>query len=103
MDLYRGRKTYAGVGAIVGAIVGGTSGAIGSYTVLNPLDASTGAGTWYAVFGGVLGGGLGALFGSGIGYLFKADRWEEVPLDRFRVSFAPRSDGRFVLGFRFAP
>ena len=29
----------------------------------------------------------------------KTDRWEEVPLDRLRVSFAPQRDARFALGF----
>ncbi len=27
-----------------------------------------------------------------------ADRWQEVPLDRLRVSVAPQRDGRFGLG-----
>ncbi len=46
-----------------------------------------------AIFGGA-GAGLGAL----VGLLIKTDRWEEVPLNRFRVSFAPQRDGRFALG-----
>jgi hypothetical protein len=37
-----------------------------------------------------------------VGALIKTDRWEEVPLDRLRVSFAPKRDGRFTVGFRIA-
>jgi hypothetical protein len=44
----------------------------------------------------VLGIGVG-LIGAGIGALLGGERWEEVPLDRLRVSFAPRRDG-FALG-----
>ena len=41
----------------------------------------------------------GALIGVAIGGFIKSDRWEEVPLDRLRVSVAPQVDGRFALGF----
>ncbi len=41
---------------------------------------------------------MGAMTGSFI----KADRWEEVPLDQLRVSFAPERDGRFAFGLSVA-
>ena len=43
----------------------------------------------------------GCLLGAGIGSGIKTERWAEVPLDRLRVSFAPRWDG-FALGFKIA-
>jgi hypothetical protein len=43
-------------------------------------------------------GGAGAIVGSVVGALVKSERWEEVPLDRLRVSIAPQRDGRFALG-----
>ena len=50
---------------------------------------------------GPVGGGLGLLFGTIVGLAVKSDRWEEVPLDRLRVSFAPGRD-RVSFGFSFA-
>ena len=47
-----------------------------------------------AVAGALLGAGVGAV----VGYFIKTDRWEEISLDRLRVSFAPQRDGGFVLG-----
>ena len=38
--------------------------------------------------------GVGAITGA----LIKTDHWEDVPLDRVRVSFGPQRDGRFALG-----
>ena len=44
-------------------------------------------------------GGLGGLVGGITGYFIKTDRWEQVPLERLRVSLIPQPDGRFALGF----
>ena len=43
-------------------------------------------------------------WGSGLaggiaGYFIKTDLWEEVPLERPRVSLTPQLDGGFALGF----
>ena len=43
---------------------------------------------WAVVMGG-FGAGVGAITGAFI----KTDRWKEVPLDRVRVSIAPKRDG----------
>jgi hypothetical protein len=40
----------------------------------------------------------GAAVGLVVGAFTKTDRWEEVPLDRLRVSIVPQRDGRFALG-----
>jgi hypothetical protein len=50
-----------------------------------------------AVFSGLIGAGIGSLIGSAI----KTDRWQEVPLDRLRVSVVPTRNG-FGLGARIA-
>jgi hypothetical protein len=34
--------------------------------------------------------------------LMRRERWEEVPLDRLRVSFVSKWDGRLAFGFRVA-
>jgi hypothetical protein len=36
------------------------------------------------------------------GTLLKTDRWEEVPLDRLRVSYDPHKHGRFALGLAYS-
>jgi hypothetical protein len=54
------------------------------------------------VYGGALGMIPGALLDATIGALIKTDRWEEVPLERLRVSVAPQRDGRFAFGVRIA-
>ena len=44
-------------------------------------------------------GAAGGLVGGIAGHFIKTDRWEEVPLERLRVSLAPQRDGRIALGF----
>jgi hypothetical protein len=48
--------------------------------------------------GFVIGGLGGALIGALIGSASKTDRWQEVPLDRVRVSLAPQRSETFGLG-----
>ena len=50
------------------------------------------------VAGGVIGGLGGLVTGAFIGLAIETDRWQEVPLNHVRVSFAPQRDGRFGLG-----
>ena len=44
-------------------------------------------------------GAIVGLAGAITGYFIKTDLWEEVPLERLRVSLTPQRDGGFVLGF----
>ena len=82
------------VGGLVGLGVGGAVGAVIGLLVdehgndLAPSDA--------AFMGAGFFGVIGFAVGTTVGYI--SDRWEEVPLDRLRVSFAPQRDGRFALG-----
>ncbi len=48
--------------------------------------------------GGVIGGLGGLVTGAFIGLAIQTDRWQEVPLDRFRVSLGPQRDGGFGFG-----
>jgi hypothetical protein len=83
---------------LAGAAAGFVSGAAGTYVALNrggstnPCDPSAnqdaigqGACLGLAAAGGLAGAGLGALVGS----LFRSERWEDVPKDRWRVSLGP--------------
>ena len=41
----------------------------------------------------------GGVAGGITGFFIKTDLWEEVPLERLRVSLTPQLDGGFALGF----
>ena len=103
LDVHRGQKSKAGTGALIGAGVGAAAGVITALVVCaedNRDCENAGSGLTAAaalvlgVGGALLGAGLGAVVGSNV----KVDRWEEIPLDRLRVSVAPQRDGRFGLG-----
>ncbi len=102
LDLYRGRRSLAGRGALIGLVVLGGFGAIAGFNLceLDETQAGCGLGDHLlgSVYGGALFGLLGIVIGAVTGALIKTDRWEEVPLDRLRVSFVPQRDGRFALG-----
>jgi len=96
---------------LVGAGAGFLVGAVGTYVALdrggstNPCDSSAnqdamgqGACIGIAAAGGVAGAGLGALVGS----LFRSERWEDVPKDRWRVSLGPRPGVRFHVSVALA-
>ena len=104
LEVIRGRNNlpvYLGMvsGAFVGAVVG--------VKVAKAADQSHPPRAWLrpdlrdpevaAVVGVLLGGFVGGL----VGKVFRGDRWEEVPLDRLRVSFAQHRDG-FAFGMRVA-
>jgi hypothetical protein len=91
---------------LTGAGAGFVAGAVGTYVALdrggstNPCDPSAnqdaigqGSCLGLAAAGGIAGAGLGALVGS----LFRSERWEEVPQDRWRVSLGPGPGAQFRL------
>ncbi len=103
LDVSRGRKTNTGKGAGIGFLLGGLVGAVivyasyeecvGGWACLGDL----GPGANVAA-GGVIGGLGGLVAGALIGLEIQTDRWQEVPLDRLRVSLGPQRDGRFGVG-----
>jgi hypothetical protein len=96
IDVHRGRKGHTLTGLIIGGLAGLGLGAL----VAVPNDdwgcqyRDTGALCGMVIVGGAVGG---TVIGTVVGTLIRTDRWEEVPLDRLRVSFAPRRDG-FAVG-----
>jgi hypothetical protein len=104
LDVVRGQKSRAGAGALIGLFVGGVAGAfIGSASekdCAQGLFSGLCSGfSGMATAGGATAGILGGLVAWAlIGRLIKTDRWQEVPLDRLRVSLGPQRDGRFGLG-----
>ncbi len=106
LELSRGRESLGGKGAIVGAVVGGAIGlTIGARRVSaceeeDPTEFLTGdpGCLFFLVEPVLLSTAGGALLGGIVGEIIKADRWEEVSLDRVRVSLVPQRDGRFAFG-----
>ena len=99
LDVYAGRKSHFGLGLVIGAAVGGAAGAV----IFGREDACFTHGEGCAGFGLAVGAASGALIGGLIGGLaWKTDKWEEVPLDRLRVSVVPQRGGfAFAASVRF--
>ena len=104
LEVSRGRMSRTGSGALVGFAVGAVYGAMQGGSWAQGCDephfwpcSDPAAMAVLGVFFGGIGMGMGAM----IGGFIRTDRWEEVPLDRVRVSFAPRRDG-FAVGLSVA-
>ena len=92
-------RKRAGIGLLVGAATGAVIG-------LASGDDPPCSG-WFcwgftaeekAALGAIGLGGLGAVIGLIAGAASSGERWEEVPLDRLRVSVGPQRDGRLGFG-----
>ena len=104
-ELSRGKSRHAGRGALIGLGIGAGGGAIiGAIAEVSGerycIDTCAAAGvlTAFTAIGLAI---PGLVIGTVAGALIKTDRWEEVPLDRVRVSLAPTRDG-VSLGMRIA-
>jgi hypothetical protein len=105
LEVSRGRESKARTGGIVGLIGGAVAGAViciaskcslTSQSVEPLEDEGLNSIALAAALGGVAGYGVGVLIGSTI----KVDRWEEVPLDRLRVTLLPQRRGGVTVGLR---
>ena len=86
LEVSAGRRSRL-VGALIGTLVGGGVGALigkASYSP-RPYSFESASEAGGAIFGALLGAGVGALVPPG-------ERWNEIPVSRYRVSFAPRLD-----------
>ena len=104
LEVSQGQQSYTVEGAIIGLLVGGVAGAFTGYVTYEECVgrgfSCLGAfGLGFNVGVGAVIGGLGGLvLGAITGASSKTDRWQEVPLDRLRVSLGPQRDGRFDFG-----
>lgn len=79
----QGRHGHAVKGLLIGAVVGAVV-----LSAINAEDPETGETAEY-VWVALLGAGLGALPGAGVGALARTERWAELPLANLRVTVAP--------------
>ncbi len=106
LEVSRGRDSRPVIaGAVIGAVTGAVIGAAAASDPDCPgfldvraecIEVVTRARG--ALFGAVLGGLALGLVGRAVG----GARWEEIPLDRLRVSVVPQQSGRLALGFSVA-
>jgi hypothetical protein len=83
LELSQGRHGHAVNGLLIGAVVGAV--ALSAINAADPETGQTGEYVWVAL----VGAGLGALPGAGVGALVKTERWAELPLANLRVTVAP--------------
>lgn len=74
----------AGIGLLGGALIGGLIGSTQEVCILDCSPATA--------FGVIIGAPAGFLLGGVIGAQVRSDRWREIPVDRARVTLAPRLD-----------
>ena len=89
--------SQAGQGALYGFIIGVFGGSIVGFAACEN-DSYVDVTSACALAGAVIFGAGGALVGAIVGAMISNTRWEEVPLDRVRVSLGPQRDGRFGFG-----
>jgi len=93
LDVSRSHKSF-GVfkGAGIGLLSGASLGVLAAYAAYEGHDWAL-PGIAYGAFGAWLGTLLGAMVGS----MIVTERWQELPLDHFRLQPVARPDGRFGL------
>jgi hypothetical protein len=102
LEVSSGKRRRVGRSMLIGSAIGGGVGAlIGAIYFANDCSESGVCSLAGAAVGAIVGVPLGLLVGGVAGAFVKTDRWEEVPLDRLRVSFAPKRDG-FAFGLSVA-
>ncbi len=98
LEVSRGQKSRAGQGAGIGLVGGGLLGFLissGTCSGESFLIRTREACIRVSTVGGAV---VGTFLGLAVGAVIMTDRWQEVPLDRVRVSFGPQRDGRLGVG-----
>jgi hypothetical protein len=96
-----GTRRNTGKGALIGGLVGAAAGAAFVAVASGSEGCEGSCGGWALIFG-ALGGGAGAIVGTGVGALQKTDRWETMPAGRVGVRVVPVRQGAGVaLSVRF--
>ena len=94
-----GRSPRARMEAGTGLLMGAFSGAfIGLASGDDPPGFLSFTAVEKAALGAFVLGGLGGVIGLIAGTVSPGDTWEQVPLVRLRVGFAPQRDGRLGIG-----
>ncbi len=98
LEVSRGQTSRMGPGAGIGLLGGGLLGYLissGSCSGERFLIRTQETCIRVSTVGGAV---VGTFLGLAVGAVIMTDRWQEVPLDRVRVSFGPLRDGRLGVG-----
>jgi len=96
LEVSRGKSLLP---VVLGAVVGTAAGGAVGIAVANASDCPFLDPCEEDLLGPpVFGAAIGALAGAALGVAFRRERWEEVPLDRLRVSIVPQRGGRLGFG-----
>jgi hypothetical protein len=101
--LQRSLGTHKDIGksALIGGLIGAGAGVAFVAFASGSEGCEGPCGFWALVFGAV-GGGAGALVGTGVGAARKTERWERIPVGRVGLSVVPeRRGGGVALSVRF--
>jgi hypothetical protein len=92
LEVSAGRRRRAMKGMLIGAAIGGAVSALGEYVQPGRSMPSSDRAE-------VIGAGVasGATIGAATGFFIKSERWRSVPLERVRLSVAPRRKGGISL------
>lgn len=95
LEVSHGRRSYTLLGGGIGFLAGGLAGAkVGSSVEECPEDLDP----QVCTAGGAAAGAIvGFLFGAIVGSLITSERWEAVPVERLRVTWAGPRDGSLAL------
>lgn len=97
LEVQSGRKSAAGLGGMIGALVGAASGI--AIAANQCIGEDCGPVFHAAVIAGTLGGGMvGWALGRSVGSLIKTDRWEPAALDRLRADLRLKRSAVFRFG-----
>lgn len=96
LEVSQGRKSNAGKGRRIGLLAGAGIGFPLGYAIGEEEVSRGTVGARSAVFFGYIGLLVGAIIGSGT----HTDKWQEVPLDRIRLSISPQRHGGLTAGAR---
>lgn len=96
LEVLRGQRSYKWPGAVIGLVLGMVIGRSIGKAIDEPCEG------WCWDFaqpiGTVVGGLVGVAGGAAIGSRIRSPKWEQVPLDRLRVSVVPQRNRRFGIG-----
>jgi hypothetical protein len=110
VEVRRGQKSNAGRGARTGGLLGAMFGLLVGVVAWTGCDSDDSSDSCESAVEGIgvvaigvgIFGGVGAGVGAIIGALSTSDRWEEVPMDRLRVSLVPQHRGGLAVSVSVA-
>ncbi len=95
LEVSRGKRSNITAGILVGTGAGLLLGAAFAVLAVDAGGSSEISNQEAAAIFAALGGSAGLLIGTIVGASTKTERWQEIPLDRLRVTVGPQPHGRF--------